>query len=193
MPKVETFDKELVISQVTNVFHDKGFNATSMQDIVDATGLNRSSIYNSFGSKHALFLQCLQAYQNKYNSLFSVELLKAANPLEAINFIFDLYLKEILKSNKDKGCMIVNCTSEMAYHDNAITTFLENNKNKMVGMLEDLVNKGQEDGYINTEKTFEDYALYLFSAIQGFRMTGILVSDRDKLKNIIHTTLQTLT
>lgn len=192
MPKVETFDKALVIEQITDVFHDKGFNATSMQDIVDASGLNRSSIYNSFGSKHNLFLECLVAYQTKYSSILSDELLKATTPLEAIEFIFELYLKEILKSKQDKGCLIVNCTSEMSYHDDAITRFLENNKDKMLNLLTPLVEKGQKEGLINMEKSHNDYALYLFSSIQGFRMTGILISDKVMLKSIINTILQTL-
>ena len=50
MPKLETFDKVQVIDKAMYLFHAKGYHLTSMQDLVDATGLNRSSIYNSFGS-----------------------------------------------------------------------------------------------------------------------------------------------
>ena len=69
MPKVETFNRDLVITQATEVFHDKGYNAASMQDLVDATGLNRSSIYNSFVSKLNLYIDCLEAYQYKYQRM----------------------------------------------------------------------------------------------------------------------------
>ena len=63
MPKVETFNKEQVLNNVIRLFHEKGYNATSMQDLVDATGLNRSSIYNSFGSKKELFQESLKTYR----------------------------------------------------------------------------------------------------------------------------------
>ncbi|MEC3908091.1 TetR/AcrR family transcriptional regulator [Tamlana sp. 2201CG12-4] len=193
MPKVETFDKSLVIQQATNVFHDKGYNATSMQDLVDATGLNRSSIYNSFESKHNLFLECMAAYQNRYQVKISNTLLKANNPLEAIHFIFDLYLNEIAIDKDKRGCMLVNCKSEMANHDKAITNFLNKNQDQTVYLLEDLVKKGQKENLINNIKTYKEYALYLYSSIQGFRMTGILISDKAQLQSIIKTIIQTLT
>ena len=65
MPKVETFNKEFVLKQATEVFHTKSYSLTSMQDLVDATGLNRSSIYNTFGSKLDLYMDCLRSYQSK--------------------------------------------------------------------------------------------------------------------------------
>ncbi|WP_203258374.1 TetR/AcrR family transcriptional regulator [Hyunsoonleella ulvae] len=192
MPKVETFDKDLVIAQVTDVFHNKGFNATSMQDIVDATGLNRSSIYNSFGSKHNLFLECLKTYKERFNAILSEELGVATSPLESIELIFDFYLQEISKDNKDKGCLLVNCTSEMANQDDAISTFLCKNQNDTLQFLEDLVAEGQRNNLINHKKTAKEYALYLYSNMQGFRMTGILISNTSELKSIKNTIIQTL-
>lgn len=192
MPKVETFDKTLVLEQATHVFHNKGYNATSMQDLVDATGLNRSSIYNSFENKHNLFLVCLNTYQNKYQIKISDTLLKATNPLEAIDFMFDLYLNEIAIDKDNRGCMIVNCKSEMANLDKTITNFLNKNQEQMLSLLEDLVQKGQNENLINKNKSYKDYALYLYSSIQGFRMTGILISNKTQLQSIIKTITQTL-
>ncbi|WP_136481075.1 TetR/AcrR family transcriptional regulator [Cognatitamlana onchidii] len=192
MPKVETFNRDLVIEQVTNVFHDKGFNATSMQDIVDATGLNRSSIYNSFENKHNLFLECLKTYKSRSNNHLSDKLSTASNSLDAIALIFDVYIEEIIKNVHDKGCLIVNCASEMANHDVSITDFLFKNQSDMLTFLENLVSKGQKEQLINTNKSSKEYALYLYSSIQGFRMTGILISDKPELESIKNTIIQTL-
>ena len=179
MPKVKKFDRELVINQATDVFHDKGYNATSMQDLVDATGLNRSSIYNSFESKQNLFLECLANYQNTYKNKMEKGLLKAENSLEAIDFIFDLYLQDILLDAKDKGCLMVNCKSEMANQDESILRFLDKNQNFMTSFLEDVIAKGQKEQLINLKRTASEYALYLYTAIQGFRMTGILTNNKN--------------
>lgn len=192
MPKVETFDKDFVIKQATEVFHDKGYNATSMQDLVDATGLNRSSIYNSFENKHNLFLECLNSYQNCFKEQLNDKLLKASTPLDAIDFLFDLYLNEIVNEKNDKGCMILNCKSEMANHDKPITQFLINNQNLMIDLLEDIVTKGQKDALINKKMSSKEYALYLYSSIQGFRMTSILTNNKQELQSIIKTIKQTL-
>ncbi|WP_299116929.1 TetR/AcrR family transcriptional regulator [uncultured Winogradskyella sp.] len=192
MPKTEVFNKEIVLNQASHVFHTKGYNAASMQDLVDATGLNRSSIYNSFGNKHNLFLECLKVYQNKYQRSISNLLLKANCPLKAIESIFELYLEEIVKDNDNKGCLITNCKSEMANQDSTINNFLINNQESTLALFEDLVNQGQENSSINRNRTPKDYALYLFTAIQGFRMTGILIDNKQQLQSLINTTLQNL-
>ncbi|GAA3607925.1 TetR/AcrR family transcriptional regulator [Flavivirga amylovorans] len=192
MPKVETFDKELVLKKATKVFHDKGYNATSMQDLVDATTLNRSSIYNSFGNKLDLFLECLKSYQDTYLIKISKTLNKADNSLHAIELLFDFYLKEIIEDKDDKGCLITNCTSEMANQEASIINFLSSNQNSFIGFLEDLVSKGQEESMINLNRTPNEYALYLFSSIQGFRTAGILISNKKALQTIAKIIIQTL-
>jgi len=192
MPKTEVFNKELVLNQASDVFHTKGYNATSMQDLVDATGLNRSSIYNSFENKLNLYLECLKVYQNKYQKATSSLLLKANCPLKAIDAIFKMYLYEIVRDEENKGCLIINCKSEMANQDSTINHFLMTNQSNTITLLEDLVEKGQENKTINKKQTAIHYGLYLFSAIQGFRMTGILINEKEQLQSIINTTLQNL-
>ncbi len=192
MPKVKTFDKELVIKQATNVFHNKGYNATSMQDLVDATGLNRSSIYNTFNSKQNLFLECLSSYQNIYKERITNGMLKVSNAIEAIDFLMALYLEDIVNDKEDKGCLIVNCKSEMANHDKTITQFLIHNQDFMLHMLEEIIAKGQIELLINKERTANEYALYLYTSIQGFRMMGILTNNKKQLESIIKIIKQTL-
>ncbi|WP_298901791.1 TetR/AcrR family transcriptional regulator [uncultured Psychroserpens sp.] len=192
MPKTETFNKDLVISQAIEVFHDKGYNATSMQDLVEATGLNRSSIYNSFGCKLSLFMECLNAYQLRYHKKSNTVLLDAKNSIDAIELLFHMYMNEMLSDSEDRGCLIANCKSEMANHDDKITSFLTQNQNYTIDFFEQLVAKGQQDQHINSNKSANEYALYLFSSLQGFRMTGILIRDKKHLQSIIKTILQTL-
>ncbi|OIQ21364.1 MAG: hypothetical protein BM557_03690 [Flavobacterium sp. MedPE-SWcel] len=192
MPRVETFNKEFVLKQAIEVFHDKGYNATSMQDLVDATGLNRSSIYNSFGSKLDLYMECLKTYQGKYAVKISNILEGAENSLNAIELLFELYLQEIISDEEDKGCMITNCTSEMANQQTCVTRFLNSNQESFLSLLEELVFKGQQESVFNTIRTPREYALYLFSSIQGFRTAGILMSNKKDLQVIVKTIIQTL-
>ena len=192
MPKIETFDRDLVIEKATEVFHDKGFNGSSMQDLVDATGLNRSSIYNSFGSKLDLFLACLNFYQEKNSRSINKLLIASGNGFETLQNVFGHFLNDMIQSNKDKGCLLVNCKSEMANHEALITRFLKTNQRNTISLFEDIVETGQKDGSINLQRNKKDYALYLYSCLQGFRMTGILLNDPRKLRGVIDTTLQTL-
>ncbi len=192
MPKEETFSRVQVLEKATEVFHKKGYNGTSMQDLVDATSLNRSSIYNSFGSKLNMFLEVLSFYQSVHSKNFSRGLAKSYNAKEAIETIFDLHLNEIIKDNDRKGCLVINCKSEMANQEVSIKSFMEKNQERMIAMLEDIVTKGQMEKIFNQDQTANQYALYLFSSIQGLRMIGILNKNEEELKNLIYITTKIL-
>ncbi|GAA3520678.1 TetR/AcrR family transcriptional regulator [Aquimarina addita] len=192
MPKTETFDRAQILHKATEVFHKKGYNGTSMQDLVDTTGLNRSSIYNSFGCKLQLYLEVLSDYQKKANHKFRKGLTSIYNATEQIQMIFELTLIDILEDDDRKGCLIVNCKSEMANHESLIKSFVEKNQDQMLAMLSDIVNKGQMEKIFNTEKTAGQYGLYLYTSIQGLRMTGILNKNENDLRNIIDTIIKVL-
>lgn len=192
MPKTEVFNRDLVLENATNVFHHKGYNGTSMQDLVDATGLNRSSIYNSFNNKLELYLECLKVYNKKYQKATSNILMKSDNALGAIESLFKLYLKESVTDKDNKGCLIGNCKAEMGNQETHITQFLLSNQDDTLDFLEDLVSQGQKDKVINTNRSANEYALFLFTSLQGFRMTGMLLNDKEKLQGIINTIINTI-
>ncbi len=80
----------------------------------------------------------------------------------------------------------------MANHEPVITEFLKSNQQRTLDLLQDLVAKGQDERLINNKKTAYEYALYLYSSLQGFRMTGILITDKAQLQSIAKTILQSL-
>jgi len=180
------------LKNATEVFHKKGYNGTSMQDLVDATGLNRSSIYNSFGSKLGLFLSVLSFYQNTGTKKMGKEMVQSHNASEMLQSIFDCYVKEIINDPERKGCLIVNCTSEMTNQEPLIKSFIEVNQDRMIALLEDVVHNGQMEKVFNEKQTAAQYALYLYSSIQGLRMTGILTTNEKELNNLINTVLSVL-
>ena len=192
MPKVETFNRNEVLQRATEVFHKKGYNGTSMQDLVDATNLNRSSIYNSFGSKLGMFMEVLSYYQQNYTNELEKSIANTYNAIDAIKAVFDVTLQYILNDTDQKGCLIINSTSEMTNQDNTIKSFIEQNHDRMIALLEDIVTKGQMQRLLNHEQSAFQYALYLYSSIQGLRMTGIINKNQDELKNLIDTIIEVL-
>ena len=192
MPRIEEFDRELVLHKAMNVFWEKGYNGASMQDLVDATALNRSSIYNSFGSKLELYQATLKQYQKNGSAYFQKALLKATNPLEAIRYIFEGFLPVILANEKENGCFAMNCKSEMGNQNQDIRKWLLDTQEYTLSIFQGLIEDGQEQGTINKDQDSKSYAYYIFSAFQGFRMTGILVKDRKVLQQVINNVVRVL-
>lgn len=192
MPRVEVFNREIVLSKVRDLFWNKGYNGTSMQDLVETTGLNRSSLYNSFGNKQSLYEMVLKQYQEASKSLFQDALSRADNPKQAIQNIFENVLEDMMSDTDQKGCFSLNCKAELSRTEGTVRSLLENNEANALKLFKDLVQEGQDHEVINLTSTAEDYAYYLYSAFQGLRMTGMLINDRNKLQKIIDNTIETI-
>jgi len=100
MGRPKSFKREEIVQQVMEIFWLKGYAATSLSDLTEATGLNKKSLYNEFGPKQELFRISLETYKNQKNHQIDI-LLKA--PLGKNNIIS--YLEDLAASSNKKGCL----------------------------------------------------------------------------------------
>ena len=183
MPKSITFDREKVVEDVMELFWKKGYNGTSMQDLVDVTGLNRSSFYNSFGDKFSLFEEALKQYQKRQNEMLQESFAEAKSPKQAIVSLFK-GISDDIRSGNQKGCMLTSCASEMS-HDPKIKDFLVANLDRVTDTFSTLIRQAQEKGEISHSKDSHTLALYLFSSLQGLRVTSMIESNLEAVTDEI--------
>lgn len=192
MPRAEVFDRKEVLEQAKNIFWLKGYNATSMQDLVDATGLNRSSIYNSFGNKMDLFQLTLKKYQKEGSGFFEVLINSNLNGLQSISSVFETTLDMMINDSERKGCMFINCHTEMGNQDIQLNNITAKNQELLVSHFNTMVKKGQADGSIKTNQKSNELANYLASSFQGFRIMGMNTTNKKLLAGIIENILTTI-
>ncbi|ELR70367.1 Transcriptional regulator, TetR family [Fulvivirga imtechensis AK7] len=192
MPKHITFDREVVIKKVTELFWRKGYHGTSMQDLVDTTGLNRSSLYNTFGDKFALFLESMKYYQQQEQGAAYSHLFKSGSAVECIQSFFIALIDNIEEDKDKKGCYLINCTAELSATDPHVRDFLTDNQHSLIRAFTDLIHSGQQNGEIPATKDARHLALYLFSSLQGLRLTGMLNNSRKELEGIAEEIMSSL-
>lgn len=191
MPKSVLFDREETIRKVTDLFWEKGYNGTSMQDLVDVTGLNRSSIYNSYGDKFQLFKEALCHYQRMQNNMLQTVQEKGRTPKGAIKLLFDGVWSE-MSNGSVKGCFLSNCATELSNTEPRIHEFLADNQKVVVKSFEKLIIKAQEAGEIDQSKDANILAQYLFSSLQGLRVTAMVDNNKSHIKGIAEQVLSSL-
>ncbi|MFK8059931.1 MAG: TetR/AcrR family transcriptional regulator [Polaribacter sp.] len=184
MPTKKTPHLTSNIKKTTVLFFKKGYHATSMQDIVDATGLNRSSIYNSFGSKLDLFITCFEKCEFNYRKEVQKIILANQNSIKTIIDIFELSMKESIN-----GYLIPNYISELKNEEPTIRKLIINQQDYLTDLFLNVVKRGQNIGKINNSKSEKQYALYLLNAFQGLRVLSHTKENKNDLKNIIYNTL----
>ena len=173
------------------VFWSKGYGATSMRDLTNAMGLSKSSLYDSFGSKHELFLETIDFYRENISSQVKsvAELQMPARQL--IMAVLSRAVDRILEPNSRRGCYLNNCAVEVASDDPEAAARCRAGMAVMEESFLRLVRRAQAEGTISGDKDPESLARYLTSAINGIMVIGKANPDRDVLEDIERVTVST--
>ncbi len=192
MPRVKLFDREEVLARAMELFWKKGFYSTSIQDLVDHLGVNRASLYDTFGGKDELFEQAFRLYQesnrrNMVNFLNSQKSVKKG--------LLNLFRNSILQSAGDpdlKGCFVVNTTTEMVPADQKMKELLTSNRIEFEKIFHDYLQKGVSSGEISKEKDLKAIASLVFTLYNGLKVVSKVNSNPNSLLKMIKAGLSVL-
>lgn len=170
-------------------FWSAGYEATSTQALCEATGLGRSSIYNTFASKHDLFERALRRYMTVKNTA-TFELLDS--DLNAKAKMRALLWQVVDAPESDPlGCLVVNSMVELAPHDPQIAATLREDQRRRLAALRSALESGRRAGEIDANKSADELAHFLNATIAGMRVAARGGADRDALIAIATTALDT--
>src|SRR6478735_2881087 len=106
MARTKDFDESEVLAKAVKLFWLKGYNATSMQDLVDSLGISRSSLYDTYVDKHTLYLKALEFYQNLAQQQICKISSKAESAKQAIKHLLEFVTDNLLADKQHKGCFL---------------------------------------------------------------------------------------
>ena len=108
------FDRDEVLTALVELFWEQGFGATSIGDVVARTGLSKSSLYGAFGSKEGLYQAALDRYLNDHQAMVRTMLIDGEDGLADVDRFFDRLWEQIDQMGEDRGCLLVNTSTELA-------------------------------------------------------------------------------
>lgn len=192
MARTKDFDENEVLKKAVCLFWDKGYNGTSMQELVDGLGISRSSLYDTFGDKHQLYLKALEVYRQDYGSQLCALTGEASSAKEAINQLLQLVIDNLLNDEQRKGCFMVNAGIEMASHDGEVNKLICDTENQLEQAFLKVLRQGQEKGEIAKEKDAAALARFLNNTVKGMQVSVKSITDRSFFEDIIRTTLSAI-
>ncbi|NED34073.1 TetR/AcrR family transcriptional regulator [Streptomyces sp. SID8499] len=197
MARPRTFDEERALDAAMRTFWEKGYEATSTQDLCDATGLGRSSIYNTFKSKHDLFERALARYIDSMTStqlaVLEDQRLTAAERIRTLLAMVVDGETEHRAGGRSLGCLTVNTTVELAARDSRAAGMLERDTARRLAALRAVLEEGRRDGSITSRRDAGALARFVNAAIGGMRISSQGGADRSALESIADVTLDALT
>ena len=113
MARPREFDADQALDQAMHLFWERGYEATSMQDLVDRTGVHRGSLYATFGNKEKIFLAVLDRYTACVGEPVARELLGSDRPIAAFKKLMRRRVEEYANGEHVHGCLMANAAAEI--------------------------------------------------------------------------------
>lgn len=192
MARTKDFDENEVLSKAIQLFWYKGYNGTSMQDLVDGLGISRSSLYDTYKDKHTLFVKALESYQNAGAARISDIIEHSGSAKDTIKKLLELATTDLLSDKQQKGCFMVNAEVEVAPHDAEVNNLVCKNDQQMEEAFYQVIKKGQERYEIRNQQDARALSRFIFNTVKGMRVTAKSVADRSVFEDIIKLTISTL-
>lgn len=193
MARPREFDEDRVLDAVMETFWRKGYEGTSAQDLVDATGLGRGSLYAAYANKRGIFERALLRYRKRSQGHVD-KLREPGSSLARLRELMQGIIDSDLEASEKRGCLATSSAIEIASRDPQIAQLVRGNFSILTRGIEETIRRGQDAGEISSDADAETLALFVFNAVQGLRVLTSAASaeDRDKLSAIIDQTLAAL-
>jgi TetR/AcrR family transcriptional repressor of nem operon len=192
VPRPREFDEDDVVARATDLFWRRGYHATSVRDLGEALGLSASSLYRTFGDKHALFLRALDHYRATDSAEARDHLLRPGPVREVLR---DWLIRMVDLPDEGaaaRGCFVVNTATELGADDSAVDERTQAAFGVTRETLQEVLRRGRRDGELRADLDVAAAAEALFTLVLGLRVRARAGHGRAELDGVIDTTIRSL-
>jgi len=179
MVRHKEFDPDTAVDDAMDLFWQRGYEATSVQDLVERTGVGRRSMYDTFGDKHSLYLRALDRYIAAVEAGYERKTAAAPDGLSAIRAAFDLLLES--PADDYRGCLVVNSSTELGPSDDEVAQRLSRHQDVSREMLATQIRRGKRDGSVTDRIDTETAIAVAYNAWLGVRVQARTRTPRDQI------------
>ncbi len=186
MGRIKQFDERQALMSAMLVFWDKGYEASSVQDIEEATGLNRTSLYNAFGNKRAIFDRVMSCYKESVMSALFAELDGAPDIREGIRRLLNGALDIHFDEDNPGGCLVVLSILESGQHDEQSQASMQQTIHDLKSALQARLSKAKKSGELSKDLDAGSTATTITTTMAGMMVMGKANFTRTALKKTIN-------
>jgi len=192
MARTREFDEDQVLNAAMQLFWEKGYEATSLSDLTSRMGIQRPSIYSTFGDKKELFEAALRKYNMSRASEVRTKLQSYSSIQEAFaNFFADI-INDGYTEELNKGCFCINTMVELAPHDEKFEILTREHQMYLTVIFQETIERGIKTGELEVNTDAKALAQSLIVALIGLTVMMKSRPQRSFIDNAIATTLTLL-
>ncbi|HEU4508354.1 MAG TPA: TetR/AcrR family transcriptional regulator [Pyrinomonadaceae bacterium] len=190
MARHKEFERDEALQKAMEVFWTRGYEATSMQNLVEHMGINRQSLYDTFGDKHSLYLEALDRYQEVESRRLFELLEKPGSVKKALRKLFTGVIEGC--EGERRGCLMNNAMSELAGRCKATAEKTRHNMAALEEAFYRALLRGKKEGELKELRDPRAVARFLYNSFQGLVLTAKATQDRKALEDVVKVTLSVL-
>jgi TetR/AcrR family transcriptional repressor of nem operon len=184
MPRHKEFDEEKALRGAIAAFSQKGFAATSTDDLTAAMDIGRQSMYDTFGDKRALFLKALEFYTQENINAIVAELRKPGSPLANIRNVL-IKFTDRKDLSPPYGCMGINAICEFGLTDQEVLAAMQDAARLERQVLLDTLRRAKREGELSSDTDITALADFIDVTLAGLRIAAKGGMSRVALKRIV--------
>ena len=184
MAGVKQFDRNEVLGRAMTVFWRNGYQATSIQDLVEATGVNRGSLYTTFSDKRGLFLAVLDHYSERIARPTMAEL-NDPDPRRAIEAMFESIIRRTSDPTWPRGCLNTNTSLECPGAGDDIGRKIAERLSQQESAIYQVLRRAQSEGSLGPEQDARALARFFVGVAQGLNVVNKAAPDPAMLKDMV--------
>jgi len=193
MPRPREFNTQDALQKAMGVFWAQGYQATTLQDLTKAMEISKSSFYDTFGSKHELFISAIDHYNETIAKPRTAAVIAEAACVKAgIAAVFRNAADSVIEGGENCGCFLNNCAGEVAPHDALATKHLAAGIKHIEEAFYGGLTMARDCGEIDPWREPRALARYLSASLNGLMVVGKVRPEREALEDIIGVTLAAL-
>lgn len=192
MARHKEFDRDEALQRAMEVFWSRGYEAASVGELVKHMGINRQSLYDTFGDKHSLYLQALDRYREvEGQKMYGV--LERPGPVKrALRELFQGVVEDALGEGERRGCMVGNAMSELAGRCRATAEKTCGGMAAAEEAFHRALLRAKRQGEIEGRRDLRAVARFLYGSLQGLQLMAKATRDRKTLEDVVRVTLSVL-
>lgn len=192
MARPREFDINSALDAALDVFWARGYEAASMQELMTAMGISKSSLYDTFGNKRELYLQAIDRYANDRAQDHEKAFLSAPSARAAIEGSIWQIVENSAKPEAMQGCFAMNCAVEMGQDDPQAADRIQATFRRYQRNYEIMISRAQQAGEIPEDKDPCVLARFLTSSSYGLQVMARGDPDPAVLGDVARTILAAL-
>lgn len=193
MARTKEFDPDAALQSALELFWRRGYEATSMADLVDHLGIGRASIYATFGNKHELYLKALDRYGETQDPRLLDALSKPGPALPAVRQVVRRFADEsTAEARRARGCFITNTAAELGPHDPEAARRVELSWQHVETLTHAALVRSQGQGELPPDRDPRALARLLLVLMQGMRVVGKTSQDPARVRDAAEQALSLL-